>query len=93
MNWQPPQAANDIDEAGYMTTAAWNNRFVDPGLPAARNALAAPDWKPTAGAAALTGGATPPSDGFFDATATFVGAIGPDDWTQGWTTYPQPRTP
>jgi len=91
MNWQPPQAANDIDEASYMTAAAWSNRFVDPGLPAARNSKTAPSWKPVAGAAALTGGATPPSDGFFDATATFVGAIGADDWTAGWTSYPQPR--
>lgn len=90
-NWEPPQASGDIDEASYMTNAAWNNRFVDPGLPAARNSLTAPDWKPTAGAAALTGGATPPSDGFFDTSATFVGAIGADDWTQGWTAYPQPR--
>lgn len=92
MNWQPPQASGDIDEASYMTNAAWSNRFVDPGLPAARNAKTAPNWKPMAGAAALTGGATPPSDGFFDATATFVGAVGADDWTLGWTAYPQPRT-
>lgn len=91
MNWQPPQASGDIDESSYMTNAAWSNRFVDPGLPAARNAKTAPDWKPMAGAAALTGGATPPSDGFFDATATFVGAVGSDDWTLGWTSYPQPR--
>jgi hypothetical protein len=92
-NWEPPQASNDINEESYMTNAAWSNRFVDPGLPAARTSLTAPDWKPAAGAAALTGGATPPSDGFFDTTATFVGAIGADDWTQGWTAYPQPRTP
>ena len=92
MNWQPPQASGDIDEASYMTNAAWMNRFVDPGLPAMRNSRTAPSWKPNAGAAALTGGATPPSDGFFDATATFVGAVGADDWTAGWTAYPQPRT-
>ncbi len=92
MNWQPPQAMNDIDEASYMTNAAWSNRFVDPGLPVARNNKTAPNWKPMAGAAALTGGATPPSDGFFDATATFVGAVGAEDWTLGWTAYPQPRT-
>ena len=91
VNFAPPQAANDINEASYMMDAAWSNRFVDPGLPAAITALAAPNWKPNAGAAALTGGATPPSDGFFDATATFVGAIGSDDWTAGWTSYPQPR--
>jgi hypothetical protein len=91
-NWEPAQATGDIDEASYLTNAAWSNRFVDPGLPGARNNLAAPDWKPTAGAAALTGGATPPDDGFFDASATFVGAIGSEDWTLGWTAYPQPRS-
>jgi hypothetical protein len=33
----------------------------------------------------------PPNDGFFDAV-TFIGAVGPnaeDDWTRGWTAYPQ----
>jgi hypothetical protein len=37
--------------------------------------------------AALAGNAeTPPADGFFDATATFVGAFRDeqDDWTKGW---------
>ncbi len=29
------------------------------------------------------------SDGFFDATATYLGAVGgADDWTLGWTSYP-----
>ncbi|MFH0899939.1 MAG: hypothetical protein V2A73_04845 [Pseudomonadota bacterium] len=32
--------------------------------------------------------ATPPSDGFFDTAATFVGAIGSQDWTAGWAAYP-----
>jgi len=48
-----------------------------------------PVFAPQAGSAALSGGATPPSDGFFDTTATFRGAIGTDDWTAGWTKYPQ----
>jgi hypothetical protein len=30
------------------------------------------------------GGGTPPDDGFFDPTATFVGAFGFTDWTAGW---------
>jgi hypothetical protein len=37
----------------------------------------------------MTGGATPPADGFFDPTATFIGAMGVEDWTAGWTAYPQ----
>jgi hypothetical protein len=88
-NWPPPQATGDIDEASYFTSAAWNNRFIDPGLSANMLNLDTPDFKPGSGAAALTGGATPPNDGFFDATATFVGAFGTDDWTSGWTSFPQ----
>jgi hypothetical protein len=42
-----------------------------------------------ANAAALTAGAAPPNDGFFDTSATFAGAIGSVDWTAGWTKYPQ----
>lgn len=89
-NWPPAQAMGDIDEATYFTNAAWSNRFVDPGINAAHLSLTAPNFAPTPGAAAMTGAATPPSDGFFDPSATFVGAIGSTDWTQGWTAYPQP---
>ncbi len=89
-NWPPAQATGDIDEATYFTNAVWSNRFVDPGMNAARLSLAAPNFAPNPGGAAMTGAATPPSDGFFDSSATFVGAIGTVDWTQGWTSYPQP---
>ncbi|MBL7934724.1 MAG: T9SS type A sorting domain-containing protein, partial [Bacteroidia bacterium] len=41
---------------------------------------------PVAGSPALTGGATPPSDGFFDVAANYVGAFGTKDWTSGWST-------
>ncbi len=34
------------------------------------------------------GGATPPNDGFFDTAATWVGAMGDEDWTAGWTAFP-----
>lgn len=88
----PPQAANDIDEAKYLTAAAAvdpHNKFdTDPGLTDPMNKTA-PNFKPMAGAAALTSGTTPPNDPFFDASATFAGAIGTDDWTAGWTKYPQ----
>lgn len=53
-----------------------------------------PDFRPT-GVATLAGGQLapiqPPNDGFFEAV-TFIGAVPPapaDDWTQGWTAYPQ----
>ncbi len=56
----------------------------------------APDFRPKAGAA--IGGlaaATPPADGFFDVSATYLGALPPNNgagipwysgWTRGWTT-------
>jgi hypothetical protein len=54
----------------------------------------APVWQPTS-VATLAGGqlapATPPNDGFFEVT-TYVGAVPPppgDDWTRGWTAFPQ----
>jgi hypothetical protein len=40
-----------------------------------------------AGSPALTGAATPPNDGFFDVTATFVGAFGDDNWMDVWTEF------
>src|SRR5262249_51348482 len=94
VNYPTPQAAPaiDIDEKTFIEPATGNtNRVgIDPGLDAAGMMnKGTPNFKPAANAAALTGGATPPSDGFFDATATFVGAVGADDWTAGWTKYPQ----
>ena len=53
-----------------------------------------PNFQPTS-VATLAGGqvapAIPPNDGFFEAT-TYIGAVAPapaDDWTKGWTSYPQ----
>jgi hypothetical protein len=87
-NWPAPMADGDIDEKELFTTAACTNREVDPQLGDA-SSLTAPSFVPAAGSPALTGGATPPNDGFFDTTVTFVGAVGTDDWTAGWTSYPQ----
>ena len=88
-NWPAPQATGDIVEKTIFTNAAWNNRdAVDPMLTDPSN-LAAPSFKPMTGSPALTGGAVAPNDGFFDPAATFVGAVGADDWTAGWTAYPQ----
>jgi hypothetical protein len=65
----------------------------DPGIGNCFN-HAAPDWKPIS-VATLAGGqlapATPPNDGFFEAT-TYIGAFSPnvdDDWAAGWTRFPQ----
>jgi hypothetical protein len=53
-----------------------------------------PNFQPTS-VATLAGGqlapAIPPNDGFFEVTS-YIGAVPPapsDDWTKGWTAYPQ----
>jgi hypothetical protein len=53
-----------------------------------------PNFQPSS-VATLAGGqlapALPPNDGFFEVT-TYIGAVPPapsDDWTKGWTSYPQ----
>ncbi|MEO7095334.1 MAG: hypothetical protein ABI175_18905 [Polyangiales bacterium] len=88
-NMPGAQATGDIDETAYITAARGDQMGIDPGLTSGVTNRTAPDFKPAAGAASLTGGATPPNDGFFDATATFIGAVGTVDWTTGWTAYPQ----
>ncbi len=78
------------DETTCTGLPAWGITDTDPGL-ADPFDWAAPDFRPTAGAAALSGAATPPDDGFFDTTATFIGAVGAGDgpWYAGWTTFAQ----
>ncbi|MDP3580976.1 MAG: hypothetical protein Q8S39_03505, partial [Ignavibacteria bacterium] len=46
--------------------------------------LANPNAMPTTGSPVFTGAANPPADGFFDATANYIGAFGYRDWTAGW---------
>ena len=71
----------------FMTSMMKNNRVVDPQLGNPYD-LENPDFRPTAGSPALTGYATPPSDGFFE-PVTFIGGVDPNnDWTRAaWTTY------
>jgi hypothetical protein len=53
-----------------------------------------PDLRPQAGSPALTGGATPPNDGFFDVTATYRGAFSAtNDWTRVWVNWRRLTTP
>jgi hypothetical protein len=67
---------------------------VDGGLSPDCSRHDAPNFQPTS-VATLAGGqmapAIPPNDGFFEAV-TYIGAVPPapgDDWTKGWTAYPQ----
>jgi hypothetical protein len=67
---------------------------VDGGLSATCFRHEQPDFRPTSIATPAGGQLAPiqpPNDGFFE-TVTFIGAMGPnpeDDWTAGWTSYPQ----
>lgn len=90
MNEQWPSETDDdagFDEQAFFNGGDMSNRFVDPQLTDPGN-LTAPSFAPKPTSPALTGGATPPG-GFFDGTSSFVGAMGLDDWTQGWTAYPE----
>jgi hypothetical protein len=89
-NLPVPQAAPavDIAEMGYYDSTV--RLGVDPGLSATGiMSKTAPNFKPAPGSAAFSGFAPAPTDAFFD-NAQFVGAMGADDWTAGWTAYPQP---
>ena len=87
--WADP-TDNDagFNERMFFTNEA-TNQEVDPKLTAEMSPTA-PSFKPQAGAPPLTAAkaATPPSDGFFDPAATFIGAVGDTDWTAGWTAFP-----
>ena len=84
------ETTDDIDEAAFFNdnaVALGLSIGTDPALTDPLN-LDAPDFLPTDLSPVLGAGATPPADDFFDPTATFIGAIGDDDWTAGWTAYP-----
>jgi hypothetical protein len=90
-------AANDVHSATlpYITSGRFPDvrRGVDPGLSTGCFIAEAPNWVPASGS--LAGGLLPPiqppADGFFE-PVTFIGAVGPspaDNWTSGWTSFPQ----
>lgn len=93
---QPDYAtdADCIDEAAYATDPARGNRNVDPMLLAPAFAREA-DLRPDPFSPALTATVAPPSDGFFDTTPAYAGAVAPANgsgsnipwypgWTRGW---------
>lgn len=83
----------DAANANQVTAAGVNTIMFD-----ATN-FVLPDFRLRSGQG--TGGAAPPNDGFFDATATYVGAVAPasstknnipwySGWTRGWFSPTQP---
>jgi hypothetical protein len=72
---------NDAAKANRALTAPADAKLVAPFD------LNNPNFLPVAGSPVLTGAGTPPNDGFFESTGTFVGAFGADDWTFGWARF------
>lgn len=84
----PPQGSGDIVEADYLDDAERDNsRTTDPMLTDGRSSLTGPVFQPSQ----VVECGPVPSGAFFDADATFCGAVGSVDWTVGWTAYPQPQ--
>jgi hypothetical protein len=94
MSHFPEETGADDNDEGFVeddffTDAARNNVFdQDPELGAPYD-LTAPDFVPADGSPAADGAGTPPSG--FDTSATYMGAFEPggDDWSAGWTAYPE----
>jgi hypothetical protein len=76
-----------FDEVAWFRNAARSNVESDPGLVACSDPL---NPKPYPAAALTTGATKPPSDGFFDATSSYLGAFrdANDSWMSGaWTRF------
>ncbi len=88
---------NDTTGLFSLYSSSANNRIGDPLFRRARlqNNFdgIAQDFRLQPNSPALTGGAVPPNDGFFDTRATYIGAFGDDDWTAGWTNWSRNASP
>jgi hypothetical protein len=81
----PAEGCVGFDEATHFGGDLHGNLWEDPMLESSLD-LDSPRFAPVAGSPMLAAGETPGSG--FDASATFIGAIGATDWTDGWTAYP-----
>lgn len=83
----------NFDELAWLQAPAAANRLgVDPQLPSAAYSLTDPNFTPLPGSPAETGWTSPPLQEFFDASATYVGAVRPGStqpWYAGWTSFPE----
>lgn len=77
----------DDSTMGDLESAWWNggqeNRIAGVTLPAEDGSFALAPGSP-----ALTGAVSPPLGVPFFENVSFVGAVGADDWTAGWTAFP-----
>ncbi len=75
----------DYDEGAFFLADITLTFDEDPLLEAPLD-LAAPSFFPDDLSPVLGAGEAPPAG--FDTAATFIGAVGDVDWTEGWTAYP-----
>lgn len=83
---------DDIENLDNLESDQWskwegNRQTDDIGIDDMKNATE-PNFIPSAGSVLLSGATTPPeSDSFFE-KVDFVGAMGEEDWTEGWCEFP-----
>jgi len=82
--------ADCIDEDAYANDPSRANRVVDPGL-LAPYVTSTADVRPGSSSPLMNGAVLPPSDGFFDLSANYIGAVAPANltgtnipWYAGW---------
>lgn len=82
--------ADCLDEEAYATGPSLANQVVEPGLLAPFVTRTA-DLRPGTSSPLLSAAVLPPSDGFFDLSANYIGAVGPANltgtnipWYAGW---------
>jgi hypothetical protein len=89
---EPAAMPDMFDEAAWFMGRPGNLVGMDTMVPAPSNPTT-PNFVPPANSPAASGGATPPAgDAFFDATATYRGAVPPGqptNWMSGWTAFPE----
>jgi hypothetical protein len=84
-----PALDGEFDEGAYFADEEYGNIFeVDPKLIDPVNATA-PNFMPEDDT--VLEGAVNPPEGMYDTQAKYLGAFEPggDDWTEGWTAYPE----
>lgn len=86
----PYASATEMEEAWINDVANANQVLSSSAILKSPVDFLLPDFRPLLGQAG--GGGTPPSNGFFDVTATYVGAVAPSNsttsnapWYSGWT--------
>jgi hypothetical protein len=84
-----PTGQVSASAANFITNTAKNVVIADPLLRRPFE-YSNPDFRPQIGSPVFRANwVQPPDDGFFDQSATFIGAFGEIDWTEEWTNFIQ----